>query len=124
MKLLIGFLRDKIGVMLYNITYALLIITLLITSCADQSKSDSSIVIGIFYEQFIGGILEEGFSGRGMFGPPTDPLLEGKTGLYEYNTDRPKKADIKFIKFIEGVAHEVGYLIPKMPIDDVFKIQE
>ena len=30
----------------------------------------------------------------------------------------------KFIKFIEGVANEIGYLKPKMPLEDVFKAQE
>ena len=56
--------------------------------------------------------------------PVTSPDLEGKTIAYEYvGIEWVKQADIKFIKFIEGVAHEVGYLRPKMPLDDVFKIQ-
>lgn len=70
-------------------------------------------------------MLEEGFSARGFFFAPTNPILEGKTLVYEYRgVEWIHEADIKFIKFIEGVAHEIGYLKPKMPIDDVFKIQE
>lgn len=75
-------------------------------------------------ESFITGLLEEGYGSRGQFGPVTHPSLEGKTIAYEFDTTGLKQADIKFIKFIEGVAREVGYLVPKMPLDDVFKVQE
>ncbi len=89
-----------------------------ITICGDWSED-------WYHKWWISAILEEGFSGRGLFGPPTDPILEGKTLVYEHKgTEWVHDADIKFIKFIEGVAHEVGYLKPKMPLDDVFKIQE
>lgn len=88
----------------------------------DHSLGDQS---SIHYSSFISGMLEEGFSARGLFGPPTDPILEGKTLVYEFRgVEWIHEADIKFIKFIEGVAHEIGYLKPKMPLDDVFKIQE
>ncbi len=79
----------------------------------------------LLYAAFISGLLEEGFGSRGEFGPVTHPTLEGKTIAYEHiGTEWVYPSDIKFIKFIEGVAHEVGYLKPKMPLDDVFKIQE
>lgn len=77
-----------------------------------------------YYDEFISNLLEEGYGSRGEFGPVTHPSLEGKTIAYEYKgTEWVKQADIKFIKFIEGVAHEIGYLRPKMSIDDVFKVQ-
>lgn len=78
-----------------------------------------------YYDAFISALLEEGFGSRGQYFGAKSPELEGKTIAYEYvGIEWIYAADIKFIKFVEGVAHEVGYLKPKMPIDDVFKIQE
>lgn len=77
-----------------------------------------------WYDHFIEGLLEEGYASRGEYYGVTSPELEGKTKAYEYGNEPVYKCDVKFIKFIEGVAHEVGYLKPKMPLDDVFKIQE
>ncbi len=77
------------------------------------------------HNYFISALLEEGYGARGEFGPVTDPSLAGKTIAYESLSHQPVfLSDIKFIKFIEGVAHKIGYLVPKMPLDDVFKIQE
>lgn len=77
------------------------------------------------HEAFITGLLEEGYSARGEFGPVTDPNLEGKTIAYEFTgTESVYQADIKFIKLIEGIGYQIGYSIPKMPLDDVFKVQE
>ncbi len=76
------------------------------------------------HSYFIASLLEEGYGSRGQFGPVTSPELEGKTIAYEFSGDFVKPADIKFIKLIEGIAYEIGYTMPKMPIDDILKIQE
>lgn len=76
------------------------------------------------HNYFISNLLEEGYGSRGEFGPVTHESLKGKTIAYEHiGTEWVYPSDIKFIKFIEGVAHEIGYLKPKMPLDDVFKVQ-
>lgn len=79
-----------------------------------------------YYDAFISGLQEEGFASRGQYYGVLNPLLAGKTIADEMTPAVIwiHKCDIKFIKFIEGVAHEIGYLRPKMPLDDVFKVQE
>jgi len=77
-----------------------------------------------FYDSFISGLLEEGFASRGQYYGVFDTRLAGKTIAYEQpGIEQIHKGDIKFIKLIEGIAHEKGYLIPKMSIDDVLKVQ-
>lgn len=77
-----------------------------------------------YYTEFISGLLEEAFASRGEYYSIRNTKLEGKTIAYEnQGIEWIHKCDIKFIKFIEGVAHKKGYLKPKMPLDDVFKIQ-
>lgn len=79
----------------------------------------------LYYNHFISNLLEEGYASRGEFFGISNPRLEGKTIAYEFiGTEWVHKCDVKFIKFIEGVAREKGYLKPKMPLDDVFRIQD
>lgn len=73
-----------------------------------------------YHNDFISNLLEEGYASRGEFFSVLDPILEGKTIAYEFKgIEWVYPADIKFIKFIEGVGYQIGYLQPKMPIDDV-----
>lgn len=78
-----------------------------------------------YYDAFISALLEEGFGSRGQYYGVFDTRLAGKTIAYEILANQPVfSSDIKFIKLIEGIAREKGYLVPKMPLDDVFKVQK
>jgi len=73
-----------------------------------------------------GAVYEEGASALvGFDDTVSTSLVGGKTIFYEFEAiDIITTADIKAIKLAENLTYEIGNLWPKIPIDDILKIQE